>query len=79
MREIRNGCNILIVKAEGRKSLAKSRRRWENNIEIDFKKTGHGDVDWIHLAQVRVQRHIPVKLTSEMMDANRSSKNRRIL
>jgi hypothetical protein len=38
-------------KAEWKISLARPRRRWENNIEMDLRETGFGDVDWIHLAQ----------------------------
>jgi hypothetical protein len=28
-------------------------RRWEDTIEMDLREIGFGDVDWIHLAQVR--------------------------
>jgi hypothetical protein len=27
--------------------------RWENNIEMDLREIGFGDVDWIHWAQDR--------------------------
>jgi hypothetical protein len=30
-----------------------SRRRWEDNIRMDLKEIGFGDVDWIHWAQDR--------------------------
>jgi hypothetical protein len=30
-------------------------KRWEDNIKIDLKETGCKDLDWIHLAQGRVQ------------------------
>jgi hypothetical protein len=29
------------------------RRRWEDNIKMDLRKIGFGDVDWIHWAQDR--------------------------
>jgi hypothetical protein len=38
---------------EGRRPLGRPRRRWEDNIKMDLRETGFGDVDWIHLAQDR--------------------------
>jgi hypothetical protein len=38
---------------EGRRPLGRPRRRWEDNIKIDLREIGFGDVDWIHLAQDR--------------------------
>jgi hypothetical protein len=29
------------------------RLRWEDNIKMNFQELGHGDVDWIELAQDR--------------------------
>jgi hypothetical protein len=39
------------LRVEGKRPLAKPRRRWENNIETD-QEIGCGDTEWIHLAQV---------------------------
>jgi hypothetical protein len=36
---------------EGRRQLGRPRRRWENNIKMDLREIGFGDVDWIHWAQ----------------------------
>jgi hypothetical protein len=33
---------VLVVKPEGKKSLGKIRRRWKNNIKIDFQEIGQG-------------------------------------
>jgi hypothetical protein len=33
--------------------LWRPRRRWEDNIKMDLREIGFGDVDWIHLAQDR--------------------------
>jgi hypothetical protein len=33
--------------------LGRPRRRWEDNIKIDLREIGFGDVDWIHWAQDR--------------------------
>jgi hypothetical protein len=53
MGEIRNACNILVRKAEGKRPLGKPRRRWEDNIRMDLRETGWKGVDWIHLLQNR--------------------------
>jgi hypothetical protein len=47
------GCNILVGRPEGRRPLGRPRRRWEDNIKMDLREIGFGDVDWIHLAQDR--------------------------
>jgi hypothetical protein len=38
---------------EGRRPLGRPRCRWEDNIKMDLREIGFGDVDWIHLAQDR--------------------------
>jgi hypothetical protein len=48
MGETRNAYRILVGKPEGR-----PRRRWVNNIKIDFREIGWDGVDWIDLAQER--------------------------
>jgi hypothetical protein len=53
MGEVRDAYNILVGKSEGRRSQRKTRRRWVDNIEMDLREMGFGDVDWIHLAQDR--------------------------
>jgi hypothetical protein len=45
--------NILVRRPEGRRPLGRPRRRWEDNIKMDHREIGFGDVDWIHLAQDR--------------------------
>jgi hypothetical protein len=51
MGEVRGAYNILVGRPEGRRPLGKPRRRWEDNIKMDFREIGFGDADWIHLAQ----------------------------
>jgi hypothetical protein len=48
MGEVRSAYNILVGRPEGRRSLGRPRRRWENNIKIDLREIGFADVDWIH-------------------------------
>jgi hypothetical protein len=49
MREVR-GAYILVGRPEGRRPLRRPRHRWEDNIKMDPREIGFGDVDWIHLA-----------------------------
>jgi hypothetical protein len=34
-------------KPDGRRPLGRPRRRWEDNIRMDFGEVGFGNVDWI--------------------------------
>ena len=52
--EGRGAYRVLVEKRERRRPLARPRRRWEDNIKMDFRKAGwEGDIDWIDLAQDR--------------------------
>jgi hypothetical protein len=53
MGEVRGAYNILVGKPEGRRPLGRPRRRWEDNIKMDLREIGFGDVDWFHWAQDR--------------------------
>jgi hypothetical protein len=46
---------MLVEKTEGKKSLGRPRRTWEDNIRMDLRKEGWGGEDWIRLAQNRDQ------------------------
>jgi hypothetical protein len=45
MGEVRGAYNILVGRSEGRRQLGRPRRRWEDNIKMDLRKIGFGDVD----------------------------------
>jgi hypothetical protein len=53
MGEVRGTYNILVGRPEGRGPLGRPRHRWEDNIKMDLRVIGFGDVDWIHWAQDR--------------------------
>jgi hypothetical protein len=53
MGEVRGVHNILVGRPEGKRPLGRPRRRWEDNIKMDFREIGFGDVHWIHWAQDR--------------------------
>jgi hypothetical protein len=44
---------VLVGKAEGKRSLGRPRRRWENNIKMNVQEVGGGRGDWMELAQNR--------------------------
>ena len=44
---------VLVGKPEGKRQLARSWRRWEDNIMMDLQEVGCGVMDWIELAQDR--------------------------
>jgi hypothetical protein len=44
---------VLVGKPEGKRLSGRTRRKWENNIEMDLQEVGCGGMDWIGLAQDR--------------------------
>jgi hypothetical protein len=46
---------VLVWRSEGKRTLGRPRRRWENNIKMDVRETGIDGANWIRLAQDRVQ------------------------
>jgi hypothetical protein len=48
--EVREVCNILVRKAEGKRPCGRPRRRWEDNIRMNLWEIEWEDVDWLHLA-----------------------------
>jgi hypothetical protein len=55
MVTMRNAYNILVWKPVGKRQLGRSRRRWEDNIRMDFWGIVWDGMDWMHLAQDRDQ------------------------
>jgi hypothetical protein len=55
MGEKRNTYRLFVGKPERKGSLGRPRRRWVNNIKMDIREFGWGDVDWIGLAQDKDQ------------------------
>jgi len=44
---------LLVGKREGKRTLGRSKRRWEDNIKMDLQEVGCGGMEWIELAQDR--------------------------
>ena len=51
--ERRGVYRVLVGKSEGKRTLGRPRRRWENNIKLDFQEVECAGMDWIELAQDR--------------------------
>jgi hypothetical protein len=43
----------ILPKYEKKRPLGKTRRRWEDNIQVDLQEVGFWDMNWIELAQDR--------------------------
>ena len=53
MGEDRGVHRVLVGKPEGKRSLGRPRRRWEDNIKMDLQEVGGGRGDWMELTQDR--------------------------
>jgi hypothetical protein len=51
---------VLVGKPEGKRTLGRPRRGWEDGIRMDLRKTGWGSVEWIQLAQDRCRWRVLV-------------------
>jgi hypothetical protein len=47
--------SVSVGKLEGKRPLGRPRRRWEDDIKMDFREIGWGVMDWIDLALDRDQ------------------------
>jgi len=46
---------VLVGRPEGKRSLARPKRRWEDNIKLDLREIGIEGANWIQLAQDIIQ------------------------
>ena len=53
MGERRGVYRVWVGKPEGKRPLGRPRRRWEENIKVDYQEVGFGGMDWKELAQDR--------------------------
>ena len=42
---------VLVGNPEGKRPLARPRRKWEDNNKMDLREVGCGGMDWIELAR----------------------------
>jgi hypothetical protein len=55
MGGVRGVYRVLVGRPEGKRPLGRPRRRWEDNIKMDLRETGIDGLNWIRLAQDRIQ------------------------
>jgi hypothetical protein len=55
MGERRGVYSVLVGRPEGKRSLGRPRRGWEDNIKLDLMEIGVDGTNWIQLAQDRVR------------------------
>jgi hypothetical protein len=55
MGEARGVYRVLVGRPEGKRPLARPRRRWEDNIKMELREIWIDGVNWIRLAQDRIQ------------------------
>ena len=53
MGEDRDVHRVLVGKPEGKRSLGRPRRRWEDNIKMDLQEVGGDRGNWMELAEDR--------------------------
>jgi len=53
-----------VRKREGKRSLGRLRRRWEDNVKIDLQEVGA--MDWIELAQDRDTWRAPMNVVMNL-------------
>jgi hypothetical protein len=53
MVERRGVYTVFVGISEGKIPLGRPRRRWEDNIKMDFEEVGFESMDWVELAQDR--------------------------
>ena len=66
MTEAKCAHRVLVWIPEGKRSLERRRRRWENNIRMDLKKVVSESVDWIDLVQDRDKWRAVVKTVMKL-------------
>jgi transposase len=69
MEDRRNALTLLVGKPEEERPLGRPRRRWVNNVEMDFGERGRGDVNWIDVARDRDQWRALAKAAKNLLDS----------
>jgi hypothetical protein len=66
VEEGRGDYRVLVGRPKGKRPLGRPRCRGENNIKMHLKKTGVDELNWIQLAQGRVQLWAPVSMVMNL-------------
>ena len=60
--------SVLVGKTEGNRTLWRSSRKWEDNINMDLQEVEYGVVDWTELAQDRDRLRALVNAVKNLQD-----------
>jgi hypothetical protein len=71
MGKVRDVYRVLVGRPEDKRPLGRPRRRWEDNFEMGLRKIGIDGVDWIRLAQGRVQWRAFVRTVINLLFSQR--------
>jgi hypothetical protein len=55
MEEGRGVYRVLVGRPEGKRTLGRPKRRWEDNIKLDLRERRIDGANWIQVAQDRVR------------------------
>jgi hypothetical protein len=66
MEEGRGVYRVSVRRPERKRLLGRPRRRWEDNIKMDLREIGIYVVNWIQLAQDRVQWRAFVSMVTNL-------------
>jgi hypothetical protein len=68
MEKGRGAYRVFVGMPEGKRLLGRLRHRWEDNIKMDLREIGIDGVNWIQLAQNRVQWRAFVSTVMNLQD-----------
>jgi hypothetical protein len=76
MGERRGVYRVSVGKPDGKRTLGRPKRRWEDNIKTDLQELGRGGMNWIELAQnrralVNAVTNLPAPLNARYFLENR--------
>jgi hypothetical protein len=57
MEQKKSVYECLVGTREGKRQTVRSKRRWENDIEMDVRVVGYDDLDWIHWLRIGRTRY----------------------
>jgi hypothetical protein len=72
MEEGRGVYRVLVGRPEGKRSLGRSRRTWEDKVKMDLREIGIDGANWIRLAQDRVRWRACMNTVMNLRDTKKA-------